>query len=88
MDLRELYQEVILDHGKHPRNHRFPEAHNREGRGYNPLCGYKITLRLQLDGDTISVVATRPERLDEVFDRGGIGEFHQASRLTLQRRTL
>jgi len=56
MDLRELYQEVILDHGKHPRNHRFPEHHNREGRGYNPLCGDKITLRLQLDGDTISDV--------------------------------
>jgi nitrogen fixation NifU-like protein len=56
MDLRELYQEVILDHGKNPRNHRFPEPFNREGRGYNPLCGDKITLRLQLDGDTISDV--------------------------------
>ena len=54
MDLRELYQEVILDHGKNPRNHRFPEPYNREGRGYNPLCGDKITLRLQLDGDTIT----------------------------------
>ena len=54
MDLRELYQEVILDHGKNPRNHRFPVPHNREGRGYNPLCGDQITLRLQLDGDTIS----------------------------------
>lgn len=54
MDLRELYQEVILDHGKNPRNHRFPEPFNREGRGYNPLCGDKITLRLQLDGDTIT----------------------------------
>jgi nitrogen fixation NifU-like protein len=54
MDLRELYQEVILDHGKNPRNHRFPEPYNREGRGYNPLCGDKITLRLQLDGDEIT----------------------------------
>ncbi len=54
MDLRELYQEVILDHGKNPRNHRFPEPFNREGRGYNPLCGDKITLRLQLDDDKIS----------------------------------
>jgi len=54
MDLRELYQEVILDHGKNPRNHRFPEPYNREGRGYNPLCGDKITLRLQLDGDKIT----------------------------------
>lgn len=54
MDLRELYQEVILDHGKNPRNHRFPEPYNREGRGYNPLCGDKVALRLRLDGDTIS----------------------------------
>ena len=56
MDLRELYQEVILDHGKNPRNHRFLEPFNREGRGYNPLCGDKVTLRLQLDGDTITDV--------------------------------
>jgi nitrogen fixation NifU-like protein len=56
MDLRELYQEVILDHGKNPRNHRFPVPYNREGRGYNPLCGDKVTLRLQLDGDTITDV--------------------------------
>jgi nitrogen fixation NifU-like protein len=54
MDLRELYQEVILDHGKNPRNHRFPEPYNREGRGYNPLCGDKITLRLELEGDRIT----------------------------------
>ncbi len=56
MDLRELYQEVILDHGKNPRNHKFPEPFNREGKGYNPLCGDKITLRLQLDGETITDV--------------------------------
>ncbi|MGB5809425.1 MAG: SUF system NifU family Fe-S cluster assembly protein [Polyangiales bacterium] len=56
MDLRELYQEVILDHGKNPRNHRFPEPHNREGKGYNPLCGDRITLRLQLEGDRIADV--------------------------------
>lgn len=54
MDLRELYQEVILDHGKNPRNHRLPDPYNREGRGYNPLCGDKIVLRLQLDGDEIT----------------------------------
>lgn len=56
MDLRDLYQEVILDHGRHPRNHRFPERHNREGKGYNPLCGDRITLRLQLEDDRIADV--------------------------------
>ena len=50
-DLRELYQEVILDHGKNPRNFRFPERANRESEGYNPLCGDQITLKVELDDD-------------------------------------
>jgi nitrogen fixation protein NifU and related proteins len=52
-DLRELYQEVILDHGKHPRNFRFPEGHNHEAEGFNPLCGDRLTLKLVVDGDRI-----------------------------------
>lgn len=48
-ELRELYQEVILDHGKHPRNHRHPADANREGKGYNPLCGDRVTVYLTLD---------------------------------------
>ena len=47
--LRELYQEVILDHGKHPRNLRHPPSANREGRGYNPLCGDQVTIYLETD---------------------------------------
>ena len=47
--LRDLYQEVILDHGKHPRNHRHPAAANREARGYNPLCGDRVTVYLETD---------------------------------------
>ena len=47
--LRELYQEVILDHGKHPRNLRHPPGANREGRGYNPLCGDQVTIYLETD---------------------------------------
>jgi nitrogen fixation protein NifU and related proteins len=49
--LRELYQEVILDHGKHPRNHRHPPAANREARGYNPLCGDQVTIYLETDAE-------------------------------------
>lgn len=47
--LRDLYQEVILDHGKHPRNHRHPPAANRSARGYNPLCGDQVTVYLAAD---------------------------------------
>jgi nitrogen fixation NifU-like protein len=48
-DLRELYQEVILDHGKHPRNHRHPPEANHEARGDNPLCGDRLTVYVTLD---------------------------------------
>ncbi len=50
-DLRELYQEVILDHGRHPRNHRQPEDANREARGDNPICGDRITVYLKIGAD-------------------------------------
>lgn len=48
-ELRQLYQEVILDHGKHPRNHRHPPGANLTARGYNPLCGDQVTIFLQTD---------------------------------------
>ena len=53
MDLRELYQEVILDHNKRPRNFRVPDPVNRKAEGYNPLCGDKITIFLYVEGDVI-----------------------------------
>ena len=56
MDLRELYQEVILDHNKRPRNFRVPDPVNRKAEGYNPLCGDKITVFLYVDGDMIKDV--------------------------------
>jgi len=52
-DLRDLYQEVILDHAKAPRNFRFPDGANREATGDNPLCGDNLTVKLVLEGDTI-----------------------------------
>ena len=53
-DLRDLYQEVILDHGKSPRNFgKLPNA-NREARGNNPLCGDKLTLYLRLEDDVVA----------------------------------
>lgn len=41
-DLRDLYQEVILDHNRQPRNFRVPDGHTHHGKGYNPLCGDKV----------------------------------------------
>ena len=47
--LRELYQEVILDHGKSPRNFGKPEHVNCESSGHNPLCGDTVTIYLRLN---------------------------------------
>ncbi len=48
-DLRELYQEMVLDHGRHPRNFHAIEGANREAEGYNPLCGDKLKLELRIE---------------------------------------
>ncbi len=52
-DISELYQQVILDHNKKPRNFRKLESANREQEGYNPLCGDQLTLYLEMDGEVI-----------------------------------
>ncbi|WP_428261308.1 Fe-S cluster assembly sulfur transfer protein SufU [Haliangium sp.] len=52
-DLRELYQEVILDHSKRPRNAKLPDHADRCVDGHNPLCGDHLRLGVILDGDVI-----------------------------------
>ncbi len=57
-DLRELYQELVLDHGQKPRNNRpIHDCSHEKGcshrEGYNPLCGDKLTLYVKADGDTL-----------------------------------
>jgi nitrogen fixation NifU-like protein len=52
-DLRELYQEVILDHNRRPRNFRTIEGANRHAEGHNPLCGDRLSLYLQVEDDVI-----------------------------------
>jgi nitrogen fixation NifU-like protein len=49
--LRELYQEVILDHSRHPRHHGVLEGASHKAEGYNPLCGDRVTVYLRLDAD-------------------------------------
>jgi len=55
-DLRELYQATILDHNKSPRNFRELPSCNRTGEGNNPLCGDKLTVFVELDGDRVADV--------------------------------
>lgn len=52
-DLRELYQETIFDHYRQPRNFGRLQAANRRAEGYNPLCGDKVTLYLQVEDGVI-----------------------------------
>jgi nitrogen fixation protein NifU and related proteins len=55
--LATLYQDLILDHNRTPRNYRQIENANRKAEGHNPLCGDKLTLWLRMDGDVIEDVA-------------------------------
>ena len=55
--LHDLYQSVILDHGRQPRNFRRIEAPDAKARGDNPMCGDRVELFLNLDGDRIAEVA-------------------------------
>jgi nitrogen fixation protein NifU and related proteins len=52
-DLRDLYQEVILEHSKAPRNYRELKAADHKAEGFNPLCGDRFTVFLEMEGDSI-----------------------------------
>jgi nitrogen fixation NifU-like protein len=52
-ELSDLYQEVILDHSRHPHNYHAMADSTRKAEGYNPLCGDQVTVYLKLDGDKI-----------------------------------
>lgn len=56
-DASELYQLVILDHNRAPRNYRQMEGADREAEGYNPMCGDQLRVWLKLDGDRIADVS-------------------------------
>ena len=49
MDLKDLYQEIILDHGKNPRNLKKSDNFNKDAKGHNPLCGDKVHIYLKVD---------------------------------------
>ena len=53
MNLKELYQEIILEHGKNPRNLGKVHEFNKDAKGHNPLCGYNVHVYLKLNGQKI-----------------------------------
>jgi len=55
-ELRDLYQEVILDHSKKPRNFRILEGHPHKAEGFNALCGDRFTVYVDLEGEVIKDV--------------------------------
>lgn len=55
-DVRDLYQDVILDHGRNPRNFGALEEADATSEGYNPLCGDRLTLYVKLDGGVVTDV--------------------------------
>jgi nitrogen fixation protein NifU and related proteins len=60
-DLSQLYQSVILDHNRNPRNFRSLEEADGRADGYNPLCGDKVTVWVKLEGDHIADVCFKGE---------------------------
>ncbi len=57
MESRELYQDIILDHGRKPRNFHKMEHPSHFAHGHNPLCGDRVTVFLEIDGDKIKDVS-------------------------------
>src|SRR5580704_15562624 len=56
-ELRDLYQEVILEHSKAPRNFKKLDSANHHAEGFNPLCGDRFTVYLDLEGDKVKDIA-------------------------------
>ena len=56
VELQELYQAIILDHNKRPRNYGAPDGYTHSAEGYNPLCGDKVTLFVKLGDERIQKI--------------------------------
>lgn len=57
MNLRELYQEVIIDHNRNPRNHRAIDNPTSQARGFNPLCGDKLTVYVKIADNVVQDIS-------------------------------
>ena len=61
MELKELYQEIILDHGKNPRNKGACKNYSHEAKGHNPLCGDKVHIFAKIDKDKNILIGYNPK---------------------------
>lgn len=57
MELRDLYQEIIIDHNRNPRNHRIMANANYQAQGYNPLCGDQLTVYLNINEGVVQDIS-------------------------------
>ncbi|KTD79359.1 Fe-S cluster assembly sulfur transfer protein SufU [Legionella waltersii] len=57
MELRELYQEIIIDHNRNPRNHHTMDDATAEAKGFNPLCGDKLTVFVKVNNEVINDIS-------------------------------
>jgi nitrogen fixation NifU-like protein len=57
MDLRELYQEIIIDHNRNPHNHHAMENPTSQARGFNPLCGDKLTVYVHVENNQVQDIS-------------------------------
>jgi nitrogen fixation NifU-like protein len=57
MELRELYQEIIIDHNRNPRNHHTMDDATAEAKGFNPLCGDKLTVYVKINKEVINDIS-------------------------------
>lgn len=73
MDLSDLYQDLILDHNRSPRNRRGMDGADMEAEGYNPLCGDRVTIRLKVEDGVI---------VDAAFEGSGCAISTAAASLT------
>ena len=71
-ELRELYQEYVLDHGRNPRNFRHPEGATHHAHGYNPLCGDKLALKII---EQAYVLAARPHKVIDIVIKQKMARF-------------
>ena len=85
-ELEELYQEIVMEHNRQPRNFREPAGANRSANGFNPFCGDMVTLFLKVDDDTIADVGFQGFRLRDIegvrlnADRERQGQEHAGGR--------